>query len=466
MPRLDARFTRYRRGGTTLARRDALRLGLLGSASLALAACGSSSNGNGKAGSGAQPATVTGGSATTPAAVTPARAAATPSLATPVSVAGATPGGTVRLVAQDVANYDYQVSFSVLQTLYMNRLLRYRTGAGVDPNQYDIIPDLAAGYETPSPTQIVFSLHRAARFHDKPPVNGRALDSDDVKATFALLSSNQPQYVYRYLVDFIDKVEASTPDTVAITLKYPTQLIFNTLAYYNSAIAPREIVERDGNLQKVDVGTGPFTFDRYDKGAGYDFKKNPSYFRAGAPYLDAVQLNVIADPSAQLDALGADKIDALDLSVDQLAAAKRSLGKAYSTVTEPGVGWTAFVFNAQQQPFSDLRVRQAFHYALDRQAIATLVANGNAAIRTGPVARGWPQWTRSDDAVNKDATRDVQKAKQLLAAAGFGNGLQVEWIYGPYAGSNGQTQRIAQVAQEQWKDAGIAMKITILDNAA
>lgn len=207
-------------------------------------------------------------------------------------------GGTATIPGSDPQNYDYQVSFSVLQTRYTNRLLRYKTGSAVGPNQYEIIPGLAASTESPDPRRLVVKLN-PAKFHDKPPVAGRTITSDDVKATFELLNTNKPNYVYRYLVDFIEKIETPAPDTVAFTLAYPTSLIHHAIAYYNSAIAPREVIARDGTLEKLDVGTGPFTLDRYEKGVGFSFRKNPAYFRTGAPYLDGIEMPISSDASAR-----------------------------------------------------------------------------------------------------------------------------------------------------------------------
>jgi peptide/nickel transport system substrate-binding protein len=375
-------------------------------------------------------------------------------------------GGTLNLAATDVPNLDYQVSFQVLQTLYASRLLRYKTGSQIGPNQYEIIPDSALSWEQPDPRRLVLKLNPQAKYHDKPPVGARAVTSGDVKSTFELLNTNKPNYVYRYLVDFIERIDTPAPDTVAFTLAYPTTLIFNALAYYNSAIAPQEIIARDGNLEKNDQGTGPFLFERYEKGSGYTFRRNPAYFREGVPYLDAVELSVVNDPSSRFDAFRAGKIDALDLGVDQLPAAKRTLGAEATLQTQPGVGWSAFIFNVTKPPYSDPRVRRAFGLALDRRAINQLAGDGASTIRTGPVARGWPAWTRTDEEVAPEAAQNVTEAKQLLAAAGYPNGFETEWIFGPYAGVVDTSSKIAQVAQEQLKAAGIQMKITILENLA
>ncbi|MGE0540328.1 MAG: ABC transporter substrate-binding protein [Dehalococcoidia bacterium] len=376
------------------------------------------------------------------------------------------PGGTINFSATDVPNYDYQVSFSVLQTLYANRLLRYKTGSTMGPNQYEIIPDLALSYEAPDPRKVTVKLNQAATFQDKAPVGARALTSEDVKATFELLNTNKPNYVYRYLVDFIETIETPAPDTVVFTLAYPTTLIYNALAYYNSAIAPKEIIARDGNLEKNDQGTGPFTLERYERGSGYSFKKNPNYFRTGTPYVDGVELAVVNDASSRLDAYRAGRLDAMDLAVDQLPAVKRTLDEDSTLQTQPGVGWSAFIFNILNPPYNDPRVRQAFSLALDRAAINQLAGDSTATVRTGPIARGWPAWTRSDEEIAPEAAQDIAKAKQLLTAAGYPNGFETEWIFGPYAGTVDTSTKIAQVAQEQLKATGIQMKITMMENLA
>src|SRR5207237_2922054 len=94
-----------------------------------------------------------------------------------------------------------------------------------------------------------------------------------------------------------------------------------------------------------------------------------------------------------------------------------------------------------------------------------LANEGQGAVRTGPISRGWPQWTRSDAEILADSKRDVQQAKQLLSDAGYPNGLETEWIYNA-GGANPRAiamNRVAEIAQQQLKDAGIDMKINLTD---
>lgn len=377
-----------------------------------------------------------------------------------------TSGGTVTLAATDIPHFDWQVTFTVLQTLYANRLLRFKTGGDVESNHHEVVRDIAVSWETPEPDHVILKLDPAAKFHDKPPVNGRALTSEDVKATLELLRTEKPNYVYRYLSDFIGTIAAPDPSTVELKLDYPTGLIWNALAYYNSAIAPKETIEADGNLNNAQIGTGPFVLDQYEKGVNFAFSRNPSYFR-GRALLDKIDLNVIADSNTRLDALRANRLDAMDVPFALRESALSTLDtESFTEKTVPGIGWSAFWFNPTKAPFDDLRVRQAFGLAIDRTAANNLVAQGKAEIRTGPLARGWSNWARPADEISKGGTRDVERAKQLLSAAGFADGFDVEWVYGPYPGDPGYTVRSAEVAQQYVKEAGITLKITTLENAA
>ncbi len=393
--------------------------------------------------------------------------------AAPTSATSAAPeqpvaGGTLNLhTTIDPVNFDFQASLftPVVFTLYGNRLVRFKTGPGISPNDYEITGDLATSWETPDPTTVTFNLDSAVAFHNIDPVNGRALTSTDVKETLNHLAISDGTHLFSYLANYIERIDTTDPHTAVLKLKTPTPLVFQKLAFYNAAIAPAEIYARDGNLEKNTIGTGPFQAGRLEKGVAYEFRKNPAYFRKDQPYLDGVTLSVLPDANAALDALRSGRLDAIDVPFESLQNAQQTLPKDSTTLTTvPGIGWFAPWFNTTKPPFNDLRVRRAFSYALDRNAINNLVARGKAGVRTGPISRGW-QWSRSEEAIQQSARRDVAKAKQLLDAAGHGDGLDVEfigiapWLTGAYG-------NLVQVIQEQLKEAGIKISIQLSDQSA
>lgn len=394
---------------------------------------------------------------------------------TPTTGSGATPtseapvsGGTLNLhITSDPANFDYQQALTapVVYTLYGNRLLNYKTGSDVSPNAYELQGDLADSWEEQDDQTITFKLNPGAAFHDIDPVNGRTLTSTDVKETLTHLATPEAGYLFGYLANYIDRIDTPEDHTVVLNLKAPTPLVYTYLAYYNAAIAPAEIYVRDGNLAKNTIGSGPFQATRLEKGVAYEFAKNPNYFRSGLPRLDGVNISVLPDANAALDAFRTGRLDALDVGFELLENARQTLPKASTTLTTvPGIGWFAPWFNVTKPPFDDLRVRQAFSLAIDRTAINTLVSRGDGEIRTGPISRGW-DWSRNDNAVAASAKRDVTRAKQLLDSAGHTDGLDVTFmaINSHLAGASGN---LVQVLQEQLKDAGIRLTIEQVERSA
>jgi peptide/nickel transport system substrate-binding protein len=388
-------------------------------------------------------------------------AAATPAVSeTPVG------GGKIALNGSDPVNLDFHTQTGpVYWTLHSNRLLKYRTGPGVSPNQYDLVGDLATSWESPDPLKVTFKLNPNAKFHNKAPVNGRVVTSEDVKRTLTLMNTERNDYIFRYLVDYIDRIDTPDAQTVSLTLKQPTPLVFSYLAYYNAAIAPVEIIDRDKNLQKDDIGTGPYIFSQAEKSVVYKFTKNPDYFGNGGPYIDEISFSVISDANSALDNLRTGNLDALDVGFEQLDVAEKTISRDTATLqTVPGIGWFALWFNTLRPLFKDLRTRQAFQYAVDRNVVNSLAGRNKAAIRTGPISRGW-SWSRDESAIQSDAKRDVAKAKQLLSAAGYDGGLKVDFmaISSHIAGANGN---MVQVFQQQLKDAGIDITINPTERTA
>jgi peptide/nickel transport system substrate-binding protein len=172
------------------------------------------------------------------------------------------------------------------------------------------------------------------------------------------------------------------------------------------------------------------------------FKRNPAYFESGKPYLDAVEVYTIPDPSAMLAAVRTGKIDVITTSTgqglpQQMAAEARAIPGA-SVVTQAIFQTSENVIGRiDQKPWSDVRVRRAVSLALDREAMLKVLAPEGGALFAGPI----PVASRYFVPLDKlgDAARwyryDVAAAKTLMADAGYGGGFKTKLIttagYGP-----------------------------------
>jgi peptide/nickel transport system substrate-binding protein len=261
--------------------------------------------------------------------------------------------------------------------LAMSRLFQYNAGPDkATAESYQLEPDLALSAESPDGITWTVKLRSDARFHDLPPVNGHAVQAEDVKSTFARALA--PNSVNRATFDVLDpnQIEAPSPDTVVFKLQYPYASFSDLVAHQYAYILPREALGGGYDLTTRVIGSGPFILESFAPDVGAVGKKNPDWFQRGRPYLDSVHLPVVTDAQQQLAQFTAGNLHALEFTVANrdFDAAQASNPKA-QTYQEMGIS-SSYVFSQLRNPaspFRDIRVRQAISLALDRESIANTV---------------------------------------------------------------------------------------------
>lgn len=346
-------------------------------------------------------------------------------------------------------------------SLASNRLLRVKGGPSVSPTSYELEPDVATALpEQPDQLTYIFKLKPGINWQNLPPVDGRPLDAADFKFTIDRIGTNKPEFIYRYLTDAIDKVEVTDAATLKITTKQPYARLVQTMALPMFSVVSKEVVERDGNLQTTLIGTGPFQLASFTPRVGAKFVRNPGYFEKDLPYLDGVNYTFISDQSARLAAFLGGQVDILNagtttITVDNQNQVKSGLPGA--TIERfSAVGGNEYMWMADKPPFSDLRVRQAWHYALDRAKQVQVDGAGDADWRVGPLSPGFTDWARAKSDIQADGQLDMKKAKQLLDAAGQGGGFKMQLM-----AASDQPDEItwAEFAQQQFKPLGIEVEV-------
>lgn len=198
------------------------------------------------------------------------------------------------------------------------------------------------------------------------------------------------------------------------------------------------------------VGTGPFKFESFDPGQQSTFVRHADYWDEGKPYLDKLVITNIVDETAQVNALQAGQVDAIDYLSSTSLAAVEAAG-AQAIIARTGA-WGPFTMRLDRAPFSDNRVRLALKLVIDRQQMLEQVFSGHGSIGNDV----WGIFDADFDAELPQRDQDLEQAKSLLRAAGQSD-LRVELITTPNA--PGQVQA-AQVFATQAKAAGITTKIT------
>jgi peptide/nickel transport system substrate-binding protein len=334
--------------------------------------------------------------------------------------------------------------------LLFNGLVRLKPGTA-DISQIE--PDLAQSWTSSADgKQWTFKLRQGVQCHH----GFGPLTSEDV--VYSLQRAADPKRS-SFSADFaaFDKVEALDPQTVQITLKNPVPSLLGLLInYHGGNIVCKKAAEEMGEgFQRKPVGTGPFMFDQYQAQQFTRVVANKDYFR-GAPKLESVTVRYIPSDASRDLAFQAGEIDIIYGKQDEtwLERIKR-LPNTAGVAMEPAE-LTSIYLNISSPPLDDIRVRQAFAHAIDRNAILKL---------RGPNTNRAPQSVIPIGNLGFSSDMplpayDVEKAKTLLAQAGHKDGLTLKAIQ-----STLQTlMSTMEAAQAQLKRAGINLVIEPVDH--
>ncbi len=329
--------------------------------------------------------------------------------------------------------------------LLYNKLVR------VD-DKLSIVPDLALSWENPDNLTYVFKLRKGVKFH-----NGREMVAADVVYSLNRVLDPKTASPGRSYLATATAIEALDAYTVKIVLSGPLPSLLEGLASNNLAIVPQEVVEKEGNLQKVAVGTGPFMLQEWLPDNSMTLVKNPNYFEKGNPSLDKVIFRVIPEQASLYAGVKSGELDMATIS--QGAIILQALKDNTITVMrKPSINLRTFGFNNTRKPFDDVRVRQALALALDRTEIIK-AAEFNMGQASGPLPVAVKLWAK-DPASLPFARPDLAKAKKLLADAGLPNGFTFSIVT---ASSYEGGLDVAQVIQNQLAKIGVKVELDVVE---
>jgi peptide/nickel transport system substrate-binding protein len=311
-----------------------------------------------------------------------------------------------------------------------SRLFRFKTGT--DPKvitDHDLENDLAVSIESPDAITWTVKLRPDAKFHNIAPVNGHAVEAEDIKATFTRALDPATANPNRGTIGMIDAAQIQTPDkqTVVFKLNYAYAPFRKTLASPTySMIFPREALAGAYDPSKTVIGSGPFVADTLTPDVANVFKKNPDWFEKGQPYIDNARVAVIPDRAQQLAQFAAGNLDELILdNIDDVKAAQQRQPKAQVFKTHRASPLPIYYqMGDPASPFQDVRLRRAVSMALDRDALGKAVYNGEwEAVVYVPAYMG--KWSLSINDLPQEIkqyyTYNLSEAKKLIQAAGASN---------------------------------------------
>jgi peptide/nickel transport system substrate-binding protein len=313
-------------------------------------------------------------------------------------------------------------------------------------------PSLAERWEQLSPTSYRFHLRPNAGFS-----NGRKLVADDVAGSLRRMLDPKTITAFGRLLGPVTAIVAEDERTVRIDLGAPNPGLLALMAISPFSIMPMKEIE-DGSFDpaKALLGSGPFMVKEHLQDQSWTLARNPHYGRPGRPALDGFVIRIMPNESARIAALRSGQIDVATLDSADAPALLRGI-PGVKLVKQVTPNYFRLDVNAVQESsvFTDPRVRQALHYALDRQAIAQVVFNGEARPETAiPSALAGGTCGKTEFYTLPRAQR-LARARALLKEAGK-EGAEVG-VLG--AAALGSYALIAQAVQANLNEAGFKARV-------
>ena len=310
--------------------------------------------------------------------------------------------------------------------------------------EQQVVPALATSWDSSEDLKTwTFYLRKGVTFHDGTPFTAE----DVVFSIERILNPDTASAGHGYFSAIVS-VEAIDLHTVQCKLDAPYGDLPGVCTVRHGKMIPKHAVDE---IATKPIGTGPFMFESYVSGEQYVLLKNPNYWKEGLPYLDQVTVKVIPEISTDIMALKSGEIDLLwRLPPDQVEHMEREADITVSSIAVPK--YDTIIMDAETEPFTDPRVIAAVKYCIDRDTLLEAAIFGHGVVAFSPIASDSPYYNPSA----KPREQDYAIAKELLAKAGYPNGLEIT-LYIP----SGRVvrERTGIALQQMLAPAGIAVKI-------
>jgi peptide/nickel transport system substrate-binding protein len=317
----------------------------------------------------------------------------------------------------------------------------------------ELQPGLAKDWEfVDDGNAMILYLEEGVSFHDGTPFNAEAVK-------FNLERYINPTGIVIWdLTDALASVEVMDEYTVRLNFTEPNiNMIYNLAQDPGFMISPTALQEEGEEwISQHPVGTGPYVFESWEPGTEVVMVRNENYWREGLPMLDQINWKILVDNSVRSISLTTGEID-IETFVPPKDVAALEKDENVNLWVQPG-GLAMVTFNHTEPPFNVKENREAVRYAIDYGAIGDIIYYGLSDEPTGgPFPTGmWPY-----DPSRPKLTRDLDKARELLAAAGNPDGFSVDIVYEP----DDIGQQLAEAVQASLSEVGINVNLIKTDFA-
>lgn len=332
---------------------------------------------------------------------------------------------------------------------YSNKVINMVFDTLVDLDEdSQLIPGLATEWTVSDDgMEIVFKIRENVKFQ-----NGEILTPSDIKFTLDRAAETPQSKVMLVSVDEVLCDDEAM--TVTLKMKEPSASIFVNLTESACHILNQKWVEEHpDDLEQNPCGTGPMKLKEWKVNNECILERFDEHW-AGQPVTTSITLRVIPEPTSRTIALEAGEVDMV-LPISAIDIPRIEENESLETLELPGSTVTLLSVNWAQEPFDNKLIRQALHYACDKQTMIQVVYEGHALEGVSPFPSIMPGFK-----ANETYTYDIEKAKALMAKAGYPDGLDrpVE-VYV----SSEERNKAAQILQSDFAKIGIDLQIELVE---
>jgi oligopeptide transport system substrate-binding protein len=383
---------------------------------------------------------------------------AEPTAKTPEPVVPSGPkGATLNLVGSDPPTLDPHLSMDATSAAYIVEIFSGLVTLNPD---LEVVPDIAGRWEVSEDgTVYTFYLRDDVKFHD-----GKAVTARDFKYSFEracdpwtgsvvadtylsdIVGAKEKLYGF---ADEVSGVEVVDDHTLQITIDAPKPHFLGKLTHSTAFVVDKDNVERGGRTwTDKPNGTGPFKLKEYRFGRQIILEPNDLYYGETKPSVE--QVNFILAGGSAMTMYENGELEAVPVGlsdIERVTDPTNPLNKELTIVSTMSTFYLGF--NVNQPPFDDIKVRQAFNYALDKQRIMDVIYKKTVPAATGIVPPTMPDYHNEDLEV---LSYDPDKALQLIAESKYGDVADLPEITLYVTGAGGATSRMIEAVVGMYKE--------------
>ncbi|MCJ7833962.1 ABC transporter substrate-binding protein [Cuneatibacter sp. NSJ-177] len=347
---------------------------------------------------------------------------------------------------------------NILQTQLYNNLIAINSDGTFSP-------ELATEWEVSADNlTYTFKLRDDVVFH-----NGEKMTAEDVAFSLDYHAGKLAEYPggtqAKSFLAYYDKTEIIDDHTIAIHYTDVYGPTMSCLSDMILGILPKKAFEAVGQdeFENHPIGTGPYKFVSKEAGVSITLESNEDYF-GGAPAIKNVVFSIRDDTDSAVIALETGELDFLtNIATSYKSTVEGDSNLAWYETDSPGQAWVMFNTGIGtdvpgSKYFSDVRLRQAVAYAVNKDDVVIAATDGLGKVINSPIPDSFAGYSQAPDYY----TRDLEKAKALLAEAGYPNGfdVQVRTITTP------TYYKLAETLIGQLQEIGINATLEVLETGA